>query len=1066
MDFLDKIFDEFNNNSISGLTDELKGLYIKYLCNKFKKNVIVVTNSLYQATNYYNLINNYFENSYFFPMDDFITTVLTTSSPDLMVKRLETLSLISSNKENKIVVTNLDGFLKYVPKKDNIVNQDIVIKINDKIKRTDLEDKLFQYGYNKTSIVTSTGEYSVRGFIIDLFPYNYDKPIRIEFFGDEIDSIKKFDEESQLSTENISSVTIKPYKENDLESDSTLYDILDNPIVVKIDSDNIKKSYLELQNQILEYKESNNIDIDHKYMENLEDIYIKDEYELNNFDNSKSLKVNSQSIDNFNSNLENLQFFINHRKNSMITFLAINSKGLKETLSNLFDISSDKNYFPGNIYFLDYKINHGFVFDKYIVISENDIIGSNFSASYYNPIKIGRKIKDFSDIKPGDYVVHRAHGIGIYGGVVNLVKNGFNKDYIVIKYAGNDKVYIPVEKISSIYKYADAGSGNQKINSLNSLSWAKAKRKVQSKIKDISDELIKLYSERKKITSPVFKEMPEEVMFASDFEYVETSDQLRCINEVLNDLASKKPMDRLLCGDVGFGKTEVAFRGIFRTVINGFQAAYLCPTTILSKQQYENALKRFRNFPIRIEIVNRFTTASDFKRITKDLEDGKVDILFGTHKLFNENIKFKKLGLLVVDEEQRFGVSQKEKIKEMCTNINVLTLSATPIPRTLKMAMSGLRDLSILDTAPVDRYPIQTYVAQDNDFLVKEAIYKELSRKGQVYYLFNNVEKIEDEVNKLQGMVPEARICFAHGKMDKSHLEKIIDDFVNYKFDILVCTTIIETGIDISNVNTLIIKDAQNFGLSQLYQIRGRVGRTNKIAYAYLLYNNSKIISEIAEKRLNAIKEFTELGSGYKIAMRDLSIRGAGDLLGSEQAGFIETVGIDLFTKMVEEAVSEINGNPIKEDDSDKSLIDVNTHIDEDYVQDESVRIEIHQLINSISDKESLLRVKSELEDRFGKLDEKIIVYMYEEWFEKLAMKLNINKVVQNKNFVELYIPSDISNKVNGEKLFMVLYSINPKLSLRYFNKEIIIKLNLINLDKHYVYYLVPVLEEIINEVE
>ena len=1066
MEFLNKLFDGYNNKSISGLTDELKGLYIDYLGNKYNKNVVVVTSSLYQATNYYNLINNYSKNSYFFPMDDFITTVLTTSSPDLMVKRLETLSNIGKSESNNIVVTNLEGFLKYIPNKENLINQDLNIKINDKIKRIDLEDILFKDGYNKTSIVTSTGEYSVRGFIIDLFPYNYDKPLRIEFFGDVVDSIKEFDEESQLSIKNVDSIVIKPYKENNGDSTSTLYDVLDNPIVVFIDYDNIKKTYLELQNRMFEYKSSNNIDINFKYMADLEDINIGNLYELNNFDNSISLKVVSQSIDNFNSNLENLQFFINHRKNSMITFFAVQSKSLRDSLNKLFDINKDENYFPGNIYFLDFKLNHGFVYDKYIVITENDIVGSNFSASYYNPIKIGRKIKDFNDIKPGDYVVHRAHGIGIYGGVVNLVKNGFNKDYIVINYADNDKVYIPVEKINSIYKYADAGSGNQKINSLNSISWAKAKRKVQNKIKDISDELIKLYSERKKILSPIFKEMPEEVMFASDFEYVETSDQLRCISEVLNDLASSKPMDRLLCGDVGFGKTEVAFRGIFRTVINGYQAAYLCPTTILSKQQYENAIKRFRNFPIRIEIVNRFTSLKDFNRIIKDLEDGKVDILFGTHKLFNSNIKFKKLGLLVVDEEQRFGVSQKEKIKEMCTNINVLTLSATPIPRTLKMAMSGLRDLSILDTAPVDRYPIQTYVAQDNDFLVKEAIYKELSRKGQVYYLFNNVDKIIDEVNKVKQMVPEARIGFAHGKMDKSHLEKIVDDFVNYKFDILVCTTIIETGIDISNVNTLIIKEAQNFGLSQLYQIRGRVGRTNKIAYAYLLYNNSKIISEVAEKRLNAIKEFTELGSGYKIAMRDLSIRGAGDLLGSEQAGFIETVGIDLFTKMVEEAVSELNGNPIHEDDSNKALLDVNTHIDEDYVQDESVRIEIHQLINTISDKDSLLRVKSELEDRFGKLDEKIVIYMYEEWFEKLALRLNISKVIQNSNYIEVYVPSAISEKVDGEKLFMVLYSINPKFNLRYFNKEIIIKLNLNGLDKHYLYYFVPLLEEIIKETE
>ena len=422
--------------------------------------------------------------------------------------------------------------------------------------------------------------------------------------------------------------------------------------------------------------------------------------------------------------------------------------------------------------------------------------------------------------------------------------------------------------------------------------------------------------------------------------------------------------------------------------------------------------------------------------------------------------------MLVVDEEQRFGVSQKEKIKELTKNINVLTLSATPIPRTLKMAMSGLRDLSIIDTAPLNRYPIQTYVANDNEFLIRESIYKELARGGQVYYLFNRVANIEEEMIKLKALVPDARIALAHGAMTKGELERVIEDFVFHKFDILVCTTIIETGMDISNANTLIIKDANCFGLSQLYQLRGRVGRTNKIAYAYLLYDNSKILSEVAVKRLNAIKEFTELGSGYKIAMRDLSIRGAGDLLGSEQAGFIDSVGIELFTKMVEETISEIKGEVVEEDLSNKALIDVNTHIDDKYVSDESVRIEIHQLINTVSDEKSLIKVKNEIEDRFGKVSDDLIIYMYEEWFEKLASKLKINRVIQNKDYIEITLPSEVSDKINGEKFFLVTYSICNKFSLRYLNKEIIIKLNLKLLDKHYIYYLVELMEEIIREVE
>ena len=501
-------------------------------------------------------------------------------------------------------------------------------------------------------------------------------------------------------------------------------------------------------------------------MFNYDDIKIKEVVLLNSFDNNYSLKLYSQSIESFNSNFDNLEFFINHRKNDMITIFAIDSTNLANVLKKTFKISNSDVFKPGELYLINSKINKGFIFDKYIVICDNDIEGSSYSNTYYNPIKIGRKIKDFNDLHVGDYIVHRSHGIGIYGGVVNLVKNGFNKDFILLKYDNNDKIYLPVEKIGTIYKYADADSVNVKINSLNSITWAKAKMRAKSRIKDISQDLIKLYSERSKIKCPVFKEFPEEVMFEADFDYNLTRDQITSINDVLRDLSSSKPMDRLICGDVGFGKTEVAFRAIFRTIMNGYQCAYLCPTTILSKQQYESALKRFRNFPINIKLVNRFTTPGEFKKILDDLINGKIDLLFGTHKLFNSEIKFSKLGLLVVDEEQRFGVMQKEKIKELTKNINVLTLSATPIPRTLKMAMFGLRDLSILDTAPAFRYPIQTYVAEENDFLIRETIYKELARNGQVFYLYNNVEHIENELFKLKELVPDARICLAHGKMN------------------------------------------------------------------------------------------------------------------------------------------------------------------------------------------------------------------------------------------------------------------------------------------------------------
>lgn len=1066
MKFLSNIFDQFKTNNISGLTDELKTLYINYLSNKSNNNIIVLTSSLFEATKYYNNLKTYKDNVFLFPMDEFLTSVAIAVSPDLKIKRLETLNKINEPGQ-KIIIANLTGFLRFVPNSKSIDKLKIDLKSNTTVNRENLEELLYQFGYTKTSIVTSSGEYSVRGFVIDLFPYNCENPIRIELFGNDIEKIKEFDAESQLTIKEITNIQILPYKEILSNDNTSLYNLLDDPTVIKINPELIEKANQELEEQIFNYKVEKEIDSNYKYMYSLSEFNIKNEVNLASFNISGYLDVKSQTIDNFKSNFENLEFFISHRDSQKSTLFAIQNKNLKEYLKKIFNFSTGTTYEANKLYFINERINQGFIVDKYIVITDYDIDSNNeANVRYHNPVKIGRKIKDFNDIKIGDYVVHAAHGIGIYGGVITLNKNSFEKDYILIKYAGNDKVYIPVEKINTIYKYSDAGSTAPKINHLNSTSWEKTKRAVKSKIKDISEELLKLYAERSKLKSPKYIQYPEDLIFADKFEYTETRDQLRCIDDILNDLKSDKPMDRLLCGDVGFGKTEVAFRAIFNTIMNGYQVAYLCPTTILSKQQYSNALKRFKDFPINIAITNRFTTAKEFNKIVNDLKDGKIDLIFGTHKLFNEKIEYKKLGLLVVDEEQRFGVTQKEKIKEISKNVNVLTLSATPIPRTLKMAMSGLKDLSILDTAPEDRYPVQTYVVEQNNELIKEAIYKELSRNGQVFYLYNNVSKIEQEASKLSKLVPDAKICYAHGQMSKQELEKIIEDFIDKKYDILVCTTIIETGIDISNVNTLIIIDAQNYGLSQLYQLRGRVGRTNKIAYAYLTYNNSKILNEIAVKRLNAIKEFTELGSGYKIAMRDLSIRGAGDLLGSEQAGFIDSVGIELYTKMIEETLNEIKGIPKVEDENDTSLIDIDTHIDETYVSDESVRIEIHQLINSIKDYTTLTKIKAEIEDRFGKINDKLEIYMYEEWFEKLAFQLKIKNIIQTKTYIEFSLPEDISSKINGEKLFLKLYNINPKFKLKYMAKRIIINLPIINLEKHYIYYLVDLLQEIISDME
>ena len=1075
MDIFSEFFKYENGLTVTGLTKELNIFFVLEMFKKEAKNIVILTNTLYEANMYYDGLKTYLDDVYLFPMDDFLTSVAVAISPDLKIKRLETLESIKNNKKS-IIVTNLMGFLRYLPDKSNKLNLEFVLKKDSGLKRDEILDLLDKYGYVRESIVTTTGEYAVRGYIIDVFSTQDDHPIRIEFFGDDIDSIRYFDESTQLSIKEIDSVTIKPYTEIVSDSNSSLCDYLDDPYVVMINRDQIDVSYEKLQNDILEYNESQ--DSNKKYMYDLEEISYSHVLYLNSVSDSdygKKLSFKSQEIENFNSNFELLGKYCEKAliegKTVIICLSRENELRSLEPFLKSYHIVHNNKFINREINILYKKINSGFIFQNYVVIAENDIERvKNAVINYKNSYKVGKKLKDFGQLAIGDYVVHSAHGIGIYNGVITLTKNGLKKDYIQINYQGNDKIYIPVEKISTIFKYAGKEGSVPKLDRLNSTSWIKKKRELRSRIKDISGELIKLYAARSSIKGIPFKSYAEEDVFGSEFIYEETDDQIKAIKDIDNDLSSEVPMDRLLCGDVGFGKTEVAFRAMFKTILNNKQVFYLCPTTILSKQQYENAVERFKNYPIEIALLNRFTSAKETKRILEGLEKGTIDLVFGTHRLLSDDVKFGKLGLLIVDEEQRFGVTHKEKIKEYKNDVNVLTLSATPIPRTLKMALSGLRDLSLIDTPPTNRYPVQTYVIQDNDLIVKDAIYKELSRNGQIFILYNRVAGIESMRDKLHKLVPEARITVAHGQMNKQELENVMESFVNYEYDILLCTTIIETGIDISNANTLIIYDADNFGLSQLYQIRGRVGRSNRIAYAYLMYDKSKMLNEIAMKRLQAIKEFTELGSGYRIAMRDLSIRGAGDLLGSEQAGFVDTVGIELYMQMIDEEMRRMKGEVIEDDDeenaSNKSLVEVETHIDDKYVSDEDIKIEIHKKINEIDSLSKLKEVRKELEDRFGKISKEIEIYMYEEWFEKIASKLKIDTVRQSERELEIELPVEVSQKIHGDTFFMKAYQINPRFRLKYLHNQVIIALTLLNQKEHFLYYVIPLLQEVMNEIE
>ncbi len=1052
MQFLENIFNFDDNIAISGLTDELNIFYVLEKYKKTKNNLLILTSNIYEANKIYDKLSLYNDETYLFPMDDFISSVALAISPEFKMKRLEVLEKIKSGKKC-IVVTDLMGYLRFLPNFNNkeLINKTISVK--SKINRQKLIDLLENYGYTKESLVTSSGEYAVRGFIIDVFIIGEDHPIRIEFFDNFIESIRYFDEGSQLSQKAIKEIEIKSFTETLSDQHSSLYDWLDNPVTVFFDYNQIKAVNLKLIDDINEYNNKNGFN--KNYMFAFNSIKPTQKVYINTFDSglikdAKNINYESKKIDSFNMDFKKLEEFVNNNIN--------NNKKVIICLSKDQQIKEIKDLLSSKVEIFKQEINEGFIFEDYVVISEHDIDNSAIKKiKYSNPYRFGKKIKSFDEIHTGDFIVHSIYGIGVYNGVVTLEKNGLKKDYIQLFYKDNDKIYIPVEKINSLFKYSVKEGTKPKLSKLGTSTWLKTKRLVRSKINDLTEELLKLYAERESVVGPEFLNEEELVLFANDFPYEETEDQDKAINDVINDLSKKKPMDRLLCGDVGFGKTEVAFRAAFKTIENGYQVAYLCPTTILSKQHYQNALKRFKNYPINIALLNRFTTNKEKNKILCDIKNSQIDLLIGTHRILSKDINFSNLGLLIVDEEQRFGVGHKERIKQLKTNVNVLTLSATPIPRTLKFALTGLRDLSIIDTPPVNRYPIQTYVIEENEALIKDAIYKEISRDGQVFVLYNNIAKIEERKNKLEKLIPDAKIKIAHGQMAKQELENVMEEFLNKEFDVLLCTTIIETGIDISNVNTLIIYDANLFGLSQLYQIRGRVGRGDKIAYAYLMYDNKKILNEIAVKRLQAIKEFTELGSGYKVAMRDLAIRGAGDLLGAEQAGFVDAVGIDMYLRMIEE---ELSGET-KEDEEELNIIDVETHIKDKYVDDESIKIEIHQKINEIKDYNSLLEVKKELEDRFGKIDETLLVYMYEEWFEKLAKKFELRKISQNNLYIELEFSKEKSSKIKGEKLMLIANNLTNNFKFSYRHERIKITLYFSKLERHFIFYLVELLSKL-----
>ena len=1096
MSFFDNIFDVgsmSSDYSIIGLNKEMSSLYIYDSFIKYNKGILVVASELYEANLLFEYLSKYTDKVLFFPMDDFLTSEAISVSPEFKAERIDTLNKLI-NDDKYIVVTNLMGYLRYLPLPSLWKDSNVNISVNCDYDRDSLLNKLYNMGYIRDVLVNETGNIGVRGYVIDIFPIMEENPVRIEFWGDTVTSIKYFDVDTQRSISEIDNICIYPFTEFLLDdysidfinsqkylanygSVASIYDYINDGICFFSDYNLILNSYSTLVDTIMDYDANYSADIKTNYMNSFTDIVIKHSVYIMNFDNVvnksvKSLKFSINNIENYDNNYEKLKSdLLNYVKNNKTVIICVLDKNMASRISDYLEIddiiyTDECNIINGKINLIIKSIPRGFIYGNYIVISDVDIfsLGNNVK-KYKSKFKTGTRTSNILDINKGDFVVHEMFGIGIYDGLVTIPKNGMKKDYLKIIYADDDILYIPVENIDRISKFSGKDGVGVKLNSLSNDNWQKKKGKVKAKLESIADDLLKVSADRELKVGFAFKKDDEnQKMFDSGFVYTETPDQIKSINDIKREMESSKPMDMLLCGDVGYGKTEVAFRAMFKAVDSGKQVAYLCPTTILSNQQYTSCIERFKDFPVRIELLNRFVDKSRQKKIIDDLEKGLVDIVFGTHRLLSNDVKYKDLGLLVIDEEQRFGVTHKEKIKQYKSTVDVLTLSATPIPRTLQMSMSGVRSLSLIETAPQERYPIQTYVLEENNLVIKDAIYKELSRNGQTFILYNNVNNIETKVNEFRSLVPEAKIDYAHGQMNKVTLENKMNNFINNKFNVLVCTTIIETGIDIPNVNTLIILDADRFGLSQLYQIRGRIGRSNKIGYAYLMYGKNKFLTDTAIKRLDVIREFTELGSGFKIAMRDLSIRGAGDILGREQSGFIDSIGIELYLKMLNEAVRKSKGEKIIEEDTkknDKPLIEVSTHISDSYISDVELKILIHKKINEVKDETTLNDIRDELSDRFGKISEEMEIYMYEEWFEKIAKSLGINKVVTMKNNIDIELPCELSSKLDGERLFNDAYSISKMFRFLYKDSSIHIILDTIKLEKHFLLYLIELLEKI-----
>ena len=1080
--------------TITGCIDAQKPHMIYTLGNN-RKNRIIVTFHEQKAKELYEDYRFFDPSVVYYPAKDVLFYQSDIRGNLLTAERITALKAIRE-KESVTLITTYDALMNTMAPADQMWSSIRKIAPGDTVNLEELTADLVRMGYEKEYQVENIGQFAVRGGILDVFPLTEDNPVRIEMWGDEVDTIRSFDTESQKSIDSLEELVIYPACELVLDEAQKAAGIEALLAEAKTFSDKLRKdmkteeahralsmaqelaeewgelsitagmdaylsyfcaervglldyfapedTYLffdELTRSTergkqteLEYAQSMEQRLEKGYIlpgqmrelfgfkEIMARISRYSCVAVSALDNKTcgltlngAFGVHVKSVSAYNNSFELLIKDLKHyRKNGYKIILLSGSKSraarladdiLHEDLNCFYTEDYDHELLPGQVMVCYGKVHRGYEYPilQFAVITETDIFGGEKKKKKRHRTYEGEKIQSFTDLAVGDYVVHENHGLGVYKGIEKIEVEKKVKDYIKIEYAGGSNLYILATQLELIQKYASKDARKPKLNKLGGQEWARTKTRVRGAVKEIAQDLVKLYAAREKQDGYVYG--PDTVWqreFEELFPFEETEDQVLAIEATKKDMESSKIMDRLICGDVGYGKTEIAIRAAFKAVQENKQVAYLAPTTILAQQIYNTFSQRMKDFPVRVDLLCRFRSAAEQKHTIEDLKKGQVDIVIGTHRILSKDVNFKDLGLLVVDEEQRFGVTHKEKIKQLKTNVDVLTLTATPIPRTLHMSLIGIRDMSVLEEPPMDRVPIQTYVMEYNEELVREAISRELARDGQVYYVYNKVKDIDEITTKIQALVPEANVAFAHGQMRETQLEDIMYRFINGEIDVLVSTTIIETGLDISNVNTMIIHDADNMGLSQLYQLRGRVGRSNRTAYAFLMYRRNKLLKEVAEKRLAAIKEYSDLGSGFKIAMRDLEIRGAGNLLGAEQSGHMEAVGYDLYCKMLHEAVREAKGDAVEEHFDTSVDVRTDAFIPTSYIANEFQKLDIYKRIAGIENQEESEEMLEELIDRFGEPPKSVQNLLAIARMKGMAHRVYIREIVQHENELKL----------------------------------------------------------------